>query len=100
MGQVEESLCRRAGVGGQYLLGFPAVQGHLAQHFQEKGRLVAAVLRFWAQAAWQVLQLTGQRLVKDGKALEAEADNLAELTRQAQEFAEKRIPVFRALQVV
>ena len=54
----------------------------------------------WAQAAWQVLQLTGQRLVKDGKALEAEADNLAELTRQAQEFAEKRIPVFRALQVV
>ncbi len=53
-----------------------------------------------AQAAWQVLQLTGQRLVKDGKALEAEADNLAELTRQAQEFAEKRIPVFRALQVV
>lgn len=54
----------------------------------------------WAQAAWQVLQLTGQRLVKDGKALEAEADNLAELTRQAQEFAEKRLPVFRALQVV
>lgn len=54
----------------------------------------------WAQAAWQVLQLTGQRLVKDGKALEAEADNLAELTRQAQEFAEKRLPMFRALQVV
>ena len=54
----------------------------------------------WAQGAWQVLQLTGQRLVKDGKPLDAEADNLAELTRQAQAFADVRLPVLRALQVV
>ena len=54
----------------------------------------------WAQGAWQVLQLTGQRLVNDGKPLDAEADNLAELTRQAQAFADVRLPVLRALQVV
>lgn len=54
----------------------------------------------WAKAAWQVLATQGQRLVKDGKTLEAPEDNLAELTAQARVFAEKQLGVLQALQVV
>lgn len=54
----------------------------------------------WAQVVWQVLQAQGQKLLKEGQTLETVEDNLAELTRQATEFAEKRLPVLKALQVV
>lgn len=53
----------------------------------------------WAQATWDTLAAQGQRLLKDGKTLETPEDNLAELTAQAQTFAEKQLPLLRALQV-
>lgn len=55
--------------------------------------------RAWAQYAWEILAMQGQRLVKDGKTLETAEENLAELTAQATEFAEKRLPVLKALQI-
>jgi SAM-dependent methyltransferase len=54
----------------------------------------------WAQLAWQILSAQGQRLVKDGKTLETAEDNIAELTRQATNFAAKQLPILKALQVV
>lgn len=53
----------------------------------------------WAQFVWQLLAAQGQSLVKDGKTLESAEDNLAELNRQATEFAEKRLPILKALQI-
>lgn len=53
----------------------------------------------WAQYAWNILAMQGQRLVKEGKALESAEDNLTELTAQAQAFADKHLPVLKALQV-
>ena len=53
----------------------------------------------WAQRAWATLKAQGQRLLKDGQAIASEEDNLAELTRQAQEFADRQLPVLRALGV-
>ncbi|MFT0533276.1 class I SAM-dependent methyltransferase [Castellaniella hirudinis] len=53
----------------------------------------------WAQFAWKVLQAQGQRLLLEGKTIESPEDNLAELTRQAQEFHDKQLPILRALQV-
>lgn len=53
----------------------------------------------WAQAAWQLLAAQGQKLVKEGKALDTAEENLAELTAQAGAFAEKHLPVLKALQV-
>ena len=53
----------------------------------------------WAQRAWQVLASQGQKLVKDGKALATPEENLAELTSQAHAFAEKQLPILRALQI-
>jgi SAM-dependent methyltransferase len=54
----------------------------------------------WAHTAWNLLQSQGQRLLKDGKALEAAEDNLAELERQARVFEQRQLPVLRALEVV
>jgi SAM-dependent methyltransferase len=54
----------------------------------------------WGQMAWDLLAAQGQRIIKDGKAVESAEDNLAELQSQAKAFAEKRLPVLKALQVV
>ena len=53
----------------------------------------------WANFVWNLLAMQGQRLIKDGKTLETPEDNLAELTAQANEFAEKRLPILKALQI-
>lgn len=53
----------------------------------------------WAQYAWQVISSQGQKIVKAGKPLESPEENVAELTAQATEFYEKRLPILRALQV-
>ena len=49
---------------------------------------------------WVVLWPLQQKIVKDGKTLETPEENLAELTSQAQTFADKRLPILKALQVV
>ena len=54
----------------------------------------------WAQSVAQILASHGQSLVKDGKALQTAEENLAELTAQANSFAEKQLPILKALQVV
>jgi hypothetical protein len=54
----------------------------------------------WAQSVWQTIAAQGQKLVKEGKTLDSAEENLAELTTQAQTFAEKQLPILRALQVV
>jgi hypothetical protein len=51
----------------------------------------------WASFAWSVLKSQGQRIVKNGKTLDSDNENIAELTAQADEFAAKRIPVLKAL---
>lgn len=43
----------------------------------------------WAAAAWELLSSQGQSLIKGGKTLETLEQNIAELTTQAQVFAEK-----------
>ena len=53
----------------------------------------------WASFVWNLLAMQNQRLLKDGKTLETLEDNLAELNRQATEFAEKRLPILKALQI-
>lgn len=53
----------------------------------------------WARLVWDHLQALGQRLTKAGKALETAEDNLIELTAQARDFANQRLPILKALQV-
>jgi SAM-dependent methyltransferase len=54
----------------------------------------------WAAFCLNVLAGQGQRIIKDGKALETPAENMAELTAQAQAFADKQLPGLKAMGVV
>jgi hypothetical protein len=53
-----------------------------------------------ARFVWDILAAQGQKIVKDGKTLDTAEDNIAELTIQAQAFADKQLPILKALQVV
>lgn len=53
----------------------------------------------WAADAWQVLAPQGHRLMKSGKMLETDEENLAELTARAQVFAQHRLPVLQNLRI-
>ena len=54
----------------------------------------------WAQSAWTALSLMNQKLVKAGKAIESDQDNLKELFLRAEAFESKRLPILKALKVV
>jgi hypothetical protein len=54
----------------------------------------------WASDVWAVLSTQNQRLIKEGKALESAEDNVQELVIQANDFARKRLPILKALEVV
>ena len=51
----------------------------------------------WAQFVWQLLDSQDHKVVKDGKRLETEEENLAELTTQAEVFAEEKLHILKAL---
>jgi len=53
----------------------------------------------WASDVWNILKVQGQRLLKEGKTLEAEEDNLRELNDQAKVFAEKHLPILRSAKI-
>lgn len=54
----------------------------------------------WAKDVWQTLSTHGERLLKDGKPLESAEENLAVLTEQAREMAEKHLALYKAAQII
>jgi hypothetical protein len=53
----------------------------------------------WARFAWAAIERGGQRMLKDGKAVESPEENLAMLLQQANTFVEHRLPLLQALRV-
>jgi hypothetical protein len=53
----------------------------------------------WAREAWTILSRQGQRLLKEGKALESPEDNLKELGVLADAFSQRLLPILDALEV-
>ena len=49
---------------------------------------------------WEILASFGQKIIKEGTKLETHEENLAEMTQQAADFVEKRLPILKALQIV
>jgi len=49
---------------------------------------------------WPVLQRMNRLLSKDGQVLLTEDENLAELYRAAQQFAERGLPVLQAVGII
>lgn len=52
-----------------------------------------------ATFAWKTLERQGQRLLRDGGTLESADENIDELTRQASNFTDKRLPILHSLKV-
>ncbi|WP_323029260.1 class I SAM-dependent methyltransferase [Castellaniella defragrans] len=104
--QLNKHLCERALVGSDVeVLASPVLGGGLPigrfpQLFilaQQQGKKTAAEL---VQFGWGALSALGQRLVKEGKTLETDAENIAEITVQAEVFLTKQLPILKALQIV
>jgi SAM-dependent methyltransferase len=51
----------------------------------------------WADFVWSVISAQGQRIAKEGKAIESEAENRAELLSQANEFSLRHPVIMRTL---
>ena len=51
------------------------------------------------KATWQLLSSQGQRVIKDKQPLETEAENIEELTRLAQQYADEQAPILRAARI-
>lgn len=51
----------------------------------------------WVKRGWQELARQGQRLTRDGKPIQSEADSLARMKEFATDFSEKRLAVYRGL---
>ncbi len=51
----------------------------------------------WVELVWQLLSQQGQRIVKEGKMLTTADENVAELTAEANTFADKQLPILKAL---
>ena len=54
----------------------------------------------WAAFVAQILDSQGQKIIKEGKPLETEDEQLNELTTQATDFATKQLPILKALQII
>ena len=98
-------LCRAQGSSDvQYLASAVTGGGVQVNRFQQlfidsiqSGKLDPAA---WADDAWNLLRVLGQRLLKNGSPLETDHENVAELKAQAEAFANSNLPVLRALDVV
>ncbi len=53
----------------------------------------------WAQYAWKILVMQGQRLTKEGQVIDSPEDNIRELTDRANDFEQKHLSLLKALQI-
>ena len=52
-----------------------------------------------AAFVWNLMAQAGQRLMKDGKPIEAAEGNLVELERHSEIFRNKQLPILKALEI-
>ena len=100
-------ICERATHSGDIsFLASPVIGGGIpVPRFHQlflraRERMKSSLPADWAKDAWNVLSAHGERLVIGGKAVEQPEQNLAELSRHADDFATKRLPILQVLQVV
>jgi SAM-dependent methyltransferase len=98
-------LCERArsSANVSFLASPVSASGVLVSQFQQLFLLAAQQGKKsstdQAQFVWNLLNAQGQRIIKEGKTLETAEQNLDEITKQATEFADKRLPVLKGLGV-
>ncbi|MBR0293091.1 MAG: class I SAM-dependent methyltransferase [Acidaminococcaceae bacterium] len=98
-------LCRRAlysediSVLASPLTGYGFNIGRIQQlflHFLWEGKKESVLHK----EVWNILKSQSRNLIKDGKMLETEKENLAELKEQSKAFLEKTLPVLKTLRIV
>lgn len=93
----------RVGSGVAYLASPVSGGGYIVNRFQQLFLFAIAQgskqPAEWAQMVWQILEIQGEKLLVGGKTLETADENIAELTVQAQAFAEKQLPILKALKI-
>ena len=89
---------RKLKVGGVLYISYNTLPGWAT--FSTMRHLLTEHAEECAQFVWQILGGQGQKIIKEGKVLETEEENIKELTEQAIVFLEKQLPILKALQVV
>jgi SAM-dependent methyltransferase len=87
-----------------HYLGSPVTGGavsidRMAQLFMLARRRGLNSARQMAEAAWSILDAQGQKIVHEGVTLATAEETIAELTRRANTFIEKVLPILIALQI-
>ncbi|MBT2775130.1 class I SAM-dependent methyltransferase [Halomonas sp. ISL-60] len=104
--RLNEHLCRQAMLGAEMgYLASPVTGGGISvgaveQRFLDARRAGMVQPEEWAEAAWNVFKAQGQLLIRDGKPLSSDEENLQALLYQARNFMHKRLPLLERLQVV
>ncbi len=105
--RLNRAVARRALKGEPYrYLAAPAIGNGLGTSdveltaFDALSRQEITATEELAQAMWARFRGVGRSLVKDGKPLQGEAENLAELRSRAAEILERKVPVWRQLGVL
>ncbi len=103
--ELNRHLCERArGDGAFMFLASPVTGGGIPVDRQQQlfllaGREGKKTPGEQAKFAWDTLAAQGNRVIKDRKVLETPEENLAELSTQAEQFAERLAPMLKALGV-
>ena len=54
----------------------------------------------WANFIWEILTSQGQKIVKDGKTIDSNEDNVLELILQANDFNMKKMKIMKSLKII
>ena len=102
---LNDYLCRRAETSTEIMflaspvtgMGFPV--GRIEQLFVPMAKRGISDIDELAREVWANLDSRGERMIKDGKMLQSVDDNINEIKSIAKRFAEKQLPILRALQI-
>lgn len=103
---LNDYICRRArtSFNVQYLAspvtGMGMTVGKLEQLFVSLIKSGSSSVEELARGVWQMFLVSSERMIRDGKMLPTEQENLVELRALAQKFSETMLPTLRALQIV
>lgn len=53
-----------------------------------------------AKQVWSVLAAEGKKMTREGKVVESDAENLAELSTSAEDYLSRQLPILKALQII
>ena len=54
----------------------------------------------FANSAWEVISLQGQRLLKKGKTINSAEENIEEFKVMARKFIDKSVPILKTLKII